>query len=122
MFVRSRTYQSRVDGSETEYHQIVESYRNQAGQPRQRVLVSWTGPRDLTEAAAMCREAAERAEKLRASWASKPVNKYPQRRMFAYGIWNAEHVDKELASAARRRDDMNAKAEALERAVASGLN
>ena len=122
MFVRSRPYQRRVDGSETEHHQIVESYRNQAGQPRQRVLVSWTGPRDLTEAAAMCREAAERAEKLRASWAAKTVNRYPQRRMCIRGVWNAEHVQKELASAARRRDEMNAKADALEHAVARGLS
>ncbi len=118
MFVRTRTYRSRVDGSETEHHQIVESYRNEAGQPRHRVLVSWTGPRDLTEAAATCREAASREEKARASWAAKPVNRYPQRRVCVYGRWSHKYVEKKLASAARRRDDMNAKADALERAAA----
>ena len=49
MFIRTRKYKLKY-GVTSENHQMLESYRDESGKPRHRVLAAWTGPKDLVVA------------------------------------------------------------------------
>ena len=49
MFTRTR-HVKRQDGTVSDCHQLLESYRGEDGKPRHRVLASWTGSKDIPEA------------------------------------------------------------------------
>ena len=49
MFTRTRIVK-RQDGTRSECHQLLESYRDEKSKPRHRVIASWTGPKDLVVA------------------------------------------------------------------------